>query len=252
VSYFRNIINAVFGKKPSEASQIYSDDSSFIFTTNNHFPIFLDEDEESEEDSGDSEKAVSVNYKSNARSKPKDQRVEIKPINILNEIETVPTNWSLENLDDKIHVLKNKLSLIQSSNTAKREITTVIDCLSNRKKYLTKDKSGNTFKSFFSKFDTSTEEKIQEVLKKYKLVFKPSDIFIPELPKEAIDTMVIYSEKVNELCGKKVSFMIIAEENHFKMAYEKRDPILLAQSPFGFFYYILGAWDKELVILSEL
>jgi len=33
---------------------------------------------------------------------------------------------------------------------------------------------------------------------------------------------------------------------------EKRDPILLAQSPFGFYYNILGAWEKEMVYLPEL
>ena len=38
----------------------------------------------------------------------------------------------------------------------------------------------------------------------------------------------------------------------FRKAYEKRDPILLAQSPFGFYWQILGAWDKEMLLLGEL
>jgi uncharacterized lipoprotein len=47
-------------------------------------------------------------------------------------------------------------------------------------------------------------------------------------------------------------FYVIAEEKSFKSAAEKRDPILLVQSPFGFYWQILGAWDKEMILLSEL
>ena len=32
----------------------------------------------------------------------------------------------------------------------------------------------------------------------------------------------------------------------------KKDPILLASSPFGRFFYILGAWDKEVEIVDDL
>ena len=47
-------------------------------------------------------------------------------------------------------------------------------------------------------------------------------------------------------------FYVIATEDKFRKAYEKRDPILLVQSPFGFYWQILGAWDKEMILLSEL
>jgi len=32
----------------------------------------------------------------------------------------------------------------------------------------------------------------------------------------------------------------------------KKDPILLASSPFGKWFYILGAWDKEVEIVDDL
>ena len=51
---------------------------------------------------------------------------------------------------------------------------------------------------------------------------------------------------------KKPVFYVIAEPDKFRKAYEKRDPILLVQSPFGFYWQILGAWDKEMILLSEL
>lgn len=55
-----------------------------------------------------------------------------------------------------------------------------------------------------------------------------------------------------ELCQLKPVFYVIAEESDFKEKDKKRDPILLAQSPFGVYYDILGAWDKEMLLLSEL
>lgn len=61
-----------------------------------------------------------------------------------------------------------------------------------------------------------------------------------------------YNEYVEKITGKKAVFYIIAREEDFEKSYEKRDPILLAQSPFSFVWHILGAWDEEMMLLSEL
>ena len=42
------------------------------------------------------------------------------------------------------------------------------------------------------------------------------------------------------------------QSHEIQEKYKQRDPILLVQSPFGFYWQILGAWDKEMLILSEL
>ena len=47
-------------------------------------------------------------------------------------------------------------------------------------------------------------------------------------------------------------FYSIAEKEMFNDEYKRNDPILLVQSPFGIYWQILGAWDKELVLLEEL
>ena len=44
------------------------------------------------------------------------------------------------------------------------------------------------------------------------------------------------------------TFSIIAPPSYFV----SRDPILLAKSPFGQYYYILCAWDKEVEYVSDL
>jgi len=172
------------------------------------------------------------------------KKVVVKPVDVLNELETVPTPFSLALLDDKISILKEKSKLIVQ-HYAKREVNALIERLENRKKYVDN-------KEFFDKFQNTTDEKIDKLLGKYKLVMKSSDIFVPEFPDDAINIMKEYTEKMDLICGKKPIFYVIAEEANFKKAYEKRDPILLVQSPFGFYYQILGAWDKEMLLLSEL
>jgi hypothetical protein len=120
------------------------------------------------------------------------------------------------------------------------------------KKYDIKDKSGKTNREFFSQFDCTNETKIQILLNKYTLVMKDADIFIPEMPDTAIKIIKKFTEKTQQISGKKPRIYIIASEKDFKTEYGKRDPIMLAQSPFGFYYHILGAWDKEMIYLPEL
>lgn len=171
-------------------------------------------------------------------------KTTITPKQALKELETMPTPISLANIDDKIAVMKDKAKLIQQSY-AKREVNAVLERLENRKKY-------PQFKDFFDNFQNTDQEKIDALLEKTGLVMKTSDIFIPEFPDDAIKIMTEYTKKVEEVTGKKPVFYVIADQKEFRKAYEKRDPILLAQSPFGFFWQILGAWDEEMLLLSEL
>jgi len=172
------------------------------------------------------------------------KKIAVKPKDVLEELETIPTPWTLSNLDDKIEVLKYKAELITQSYS-KREVVALIERLENRKKW-------HKFKNFFNEFQNTTDEKIDILLEKYDLVMKTSDLFIPEFPDDAIEVMKKYTTNMNKLCKKKPVFYVIAEPDKFKKAYEKRDPILLVQSPFGFYWQILGAWDKEMILLSEL
>lgn len=174
----------------------------------------------------------------------KPQKIAIKPIDVLDQLETVPTPWTLSNLQDKIDILKYKSELIVQ-HYAKREVDALIERLENRKKW-------NDHKAFFNEFQNTTDEKIDQLLEKYDLVMNTSDLFVPEFPDEAIAVMKAYTEEMQKICGKKPVFYVIAEPDKFRKAYERRDPILLVQSPFGFYWQILGAWDKEMILLSEL
>lgn len=171
-------------------------------------------------------------------------KIAIKPIDVLDQLETIPTPWTLTNLEDKIAVLKIKEDLI-TQQYSKREVTALIERLENRKKW-------DAHQSFFNSFQNTTDEKIENLLEKYDLVMNTSDLFVPEFPDDAIAVMKKYTDKMAKICKKKPVFYVIAEPDKFRKAYERRDPILLVQSPFGFYWQILGAWDKEMLLLSEL
>lgn len=175
---------------------------------------------------------------------PHDPRIAATPLSVMCELETVPTPFTVENLQEKIDTLKDKSKLL-NQRYAKAQIVGLTKRLENRKKY------EENFK-FYNSFPNTTDDKIDILIAKYKLEINTSDLFIPTFPKEAIDIMKEYSRVTKKISGETPVYYVIAEPKDFKKKREKLDPILLAQSPFGFYWQILGAWDKEMLLLSEL
>ncbi len=175
---------------------------------------------------------------------PKDERIEATPKSVFTELETVPTPFTVVDLQEKIELMKKKTGLA-SQRYVKEQIDGMIVRLKNRTHY---EKN----RGFFEIFPNTTDEKIDSLLAKYKLEFNKSDLFVPTFPKDAIDIMSKYQETVLTFCDEKPVFYVIAEQKDFQIKRGKLDPILLVQSPFGFFWQILGAWDKEMLLLSEL
>lgn len=171
-------------------------------------------------------------------------KIKATPKSVMHELETWPGPDMLESLEEKIKTLKDKDSLL-NQRYAKDQIKGLIKRLENRRNY-------QLHEDFYKRFHNTTDEKIDKLLSKYLLVIKKDDLFIPTFPKEAIDVMTEYTRITKEVCGEEPVFYVIAEEKDFKKKFEKLDPILLAQSPFGFYWQILGAWDKEMLLLHEL
>lgn len=186
---------------------------------------------------------ITINGDGSFPLKP-DKRQDATPLSVMNELERVPLPFDCENLDEKIETLKDKSKLL-NQRYAKAQIDGLTKRLENRKHY-------RKNVEFYSSFPNTTDEKIDKLLEKYKLVMKESDLFVPSFPKEAIEIMKKYTEVTRKITKEKPVFYVIAEKKDFVKKQEKLDPILLVQSPFGFFWQILGAWDKEMIILHEL
>ena len=153
-------------------------------------------------------------------------------------------------VDEMIQTFKDKLALIKSEEYDMRngvqEVASVLMRLENRKKY-------SDHKTFFEEFPYTTTTKINELVKAHDYL-KIGQVaeFMADMPKEATDVMKNYNKRVDSICDKQAVFYIIADKDDFKKTEKRRDPILLAQSPFGHFWQILGAWDREMMLIEEL
>lgn len=171
-------------------------------------------------------------------------RINANPKDVLHELEQFPVAHMMVDLEEKISTLKDK-TLMTNQRYASEQINALVKRLENRRKY-------HEHEDFYKVFPNTNDEKIDNLLKKYKLVVKTIDIFVPTFPKEAIDVMKEYTRVTKEVCGEEPVYYVIAEESDFKEKFKKLDPILLVQSPFGFWWQVLGAWDKEMLLLCEL
>jgi hypothetical protein len=154
-------------------------------------------------------------------------------------------------IDEQANLLVRKAKLIINDDLAKirygkKEIESLIVRMKNRESYA-------DHKEFFEEFPYTSSNQITSVLDGHKnLRTRRVEEFIPDLPAEAIDVMERYNSHCKQICDKQAVFYIIADEKDFKVQSKKRDPVLLAQSPFGLVWQILGAWDEEMMLLDEL
>ena len=178
----------------------------------------------------------------------------LTPKAVYHELERMPTPFTLLDMEHKIKLYKSMGGLVRHgggggiANTLKD----VIVRLEARVKY----RNSKEVRAFFDQFQNTNDDRIQALLEKYDhLRIGPADDFIPEMPEDALELMVEYTKRVHEITDRKAVFYLIARDSDFKRKKEcrgKRDPILLAQSPFGFYWQVLGAWDEEMLLLDEI
>lgn len=179
--------------------------------------------------------------------KPTDERKEVSPKDVFGELERIPNpvDCNPNRLAMKIELMERKINLGIDQRYTKEHMQGLIDCLKNRLRY-------DEFKKFYEQYQYTNMEKIEQLLQKYKLCMKESTLFVPTFPEDATKAMEDYTAKTKKLTGKRPVFYVIAKEDDFKKKWKKHDPILLVQSPFGFYWQILGAWDDEMLLLEEL
>lgn len=164
--------------------------------------------------------------------------------------ETFKLNTDEKYIESQLQDFKDKLALIKGEEYDMRrgteEIASVVMRFENRKKYA-------DHRTFYEQYPYTVPSRIADVLKKHDhLKLGQVAQFLADMPKEATDVMKLYEAETMKVCGKKPVFYIIADKKDFQKSQQRRDPILLAQSPFGHFWQILGAWDEEMLLLEEL
>lgn len=176
----------------------------------------------------------------NPTSEQKQDLREAKdPIEVLHLLEA-PIKFANKDLDTSIDQIKKRIKFLDKTSFDSSNEQQVLAMLKARKKY-------PKYAHLFS-WKTTVKSKIEDLTKKYKLKHDSLDRYIKGLPERAITEMQNFSELNDKVTDYESSFSIIAPDSDFK----SKDPILLAKSPFGEYYYILCAWDKEVSIVEEL
>lgn len=152
-------------------------------------------------------------------------------------------------VDKQIADFRAKLAMMkdpQYDYRGSNEIGSILLRMENRKKYPKE-------RATFEKYPYTTNKRIDSVIKNHDyLQLGEVSQFLADMPAEATEAMKEYNYATTQLCAKKAVFYIIADKKDFKKTNSRRDPILLAQSPFGHFWQIIGAWDEEMLFLEEL
>lgn len=167
-------------------------------------------------------------------------------------------NIDMEYIEKQIADADKRLDLLPKSRKNRGEMMFgpqgyAIEEIESLKERLRNRKRISEFKAIVDKYPHTTSAKISDVVTEHKnLRCRDADQFVPDFPIEAIEAMKEYNEMCQKLCGKDTNFYVIADRKDFGEVARRRDPILLAQSPFGIFWQILGAWDDEMIYLGDL
>ena len=188
------------------------------------------------------------------KPKKSDVRVELTPKGVYECEMLHDKSFELKTdekyVDEQLKEFQDKLALLNVSSydmgRGIQEVSSIVMRLENRKKYA-------DHREFFEQYPYTTTTKISEVVKVNEhLRLGQVEQFVADMPKEATAAMKEYTAACEDLCKKKPVFYIIANKKDFERTSKRRDPILLAQSPFGHFWQILGAWDEEMLLLENL
>ena len=172
-----------------------------------------------------------------------DKRIVKKPVEIFEQIIGEEPKINLENLDGQIKLVKERMKVLEQHTRGvdlKHE-KIAIDYLKARKKY-------EKYKDLF-KWAITNKDMIDKLCKKYKVKKVDFNLYYRNIPKEGVDEIKKFGEALQNVSNNDPTFELIIDDGGKE---QKKDPILLATSPFGNWYYILGAWDKEVEIVDKL
>lgn len=183
-----------------------------------------------------------------------DDSALLSPKAVFHELERVPTTFSLLDIDRKIALYQAVGASVRSD--AGGGIRNALLDVQHRLRARLEYRNDPKVRAFFDKYQTTTCEAIDKLLDKYEhLRIGPADDFIPEMPDDALTAIAGYTKMCAQIAKFKPVYYLIAPASEFKRKAEvnkRRDPILLVQSPFGFFWQILGAWGPEMRMLEEI
>lgn len=186
-----------------------------------------------------------------SKAKKEDLRVNKKPVEVFKEIIAEIPEMNIDNIDAHIKLVERRQKLFKELGSNSSDEDEALIFLKSRK-------AGIKNKTNF-RWSVTNLQKISDLLKKYHLAMVPFEQFNKTVPMEAVDELEAYLKEYQKVSDSKPVLKLIIDdfpvdspEGKKQSQERKKDPILLASSPFGRYFYILGAWDKEVEIVDDL
>ncbi len=173
----------------------------------------------------------------------KDTRIEKKPVDVVKEIIGEQPVINLVDLKKQIKVVERRARLLEEELNVKPN---------DEKLALQYLRARLVYKKYESQFRwaITTNELIDKLLSQYKLRSVSFQGYYKNVPMEAIDELEKFIRAWRNIIKKGEPELRLIIDDGGKE--QKKDPILIASSPFGRWWYVLGAWDKEVEYIDDI
>jgi hypothetical protein len=172
----------------------------------------------------------------------KDERVEAKPVDVVKELNTENPIINLGDLKAQIKEVEKRIKILKKQKVNNpRDEEEALSYIKARTKY-------KKYEKFFN-YKITTNHLIDGLLKKYKLMNVGFGLYYKTVPTEALDELEKFVNACKKVGSIEPEIKLIVDDGGKE---HKKDPIMLGKSPFGRWWYILGAWDKEVQYVDDI
>jgi len=170
-----------------------------------------------------------------------DKRVLKKPVEVVKELVSETPKMDLVDIGRQIKTVQRRIKILQEQDINPVDELEALTYLKARK----------SFKRYGKMFNwaVTNQELVDKLCKDYKVQLVSFNTFYKTVPNEALDELEKFNDAWEYVSEEKPDLKLITDQGGPE---DVKDPILLAKSPFGRWYYILGAWDKEVEIVDDL
>jgi len=171
-----------------------------------------------------------------------DKRIEKKPVEVVNEVLGEMPKMNMTDLKGQLKVVEKRVRTLEKLKANITQEKEVVGYLKARIKFL---KYGHKFT-----WVTTNDTLIEKLCNTYKLRRVCFASYARNIPAEAVDEIEKYIDAMTLIDKEKEPVFELIIDDGGKET--RKDPILFVKSPFGRWYYILGAWDKEVEVIDEI
>ena len=174
-------------------------------------------------------------------NQPLDTRIEKKPIEVVDEIVAEIPRIDLTNLSEQLRMVKKRKRYLQNIGMPTNDEDMAILYLQARKKFRKYDEKLT--------WTVTTNKQIKKLCEKYKLVKVSLRGYVRCIPTEALEELEKFLDVYEKITDAEPNIELIIDDGGEET---RKDPIMLVESPVGAWWYIIGAWDKEVEYMDEL